>query len=245
MAKLLVCDLDGTLLGDDAQLRALLDLLRAQHAPVLAFASGRQGYSAIALLGQWGVRQGAYLIAGVGSELYRRIGKRWVPMACWPELARPWDPYRVRQELVPISELRPQPLRSSSTYKLSYFAPRDAAGAVQDALRSAALDATVVHSHGDMLDVLPHGVDKGAAVSWLAKHLAVPPSGVVTCGNTANDLAMLRLECASIVVGGSDDELLAAAPSLPNTYVAGAACAGGIIEGLRAFGWLSESGWAA
>lgn len=244
MAKLLVCDLDGTLLGDAQAMRVLLDLLQAPEAPVLAFATGRAGYSAIALLSDSAVNQGSYLIAGVGSELYRRIGKRWMPMACWPEIRHPWDPDCVRGELVLLPDVRPQPQRASSAYKLSYFASPQAVRAVRERLREAQVHASIVHSHGDMLDVLPDGIDKGAAVRWLAKHLGIPLDCVATCGNTANDLAMLRLPCASIVVGQADEELLAAAPSLPNTYLAQAPCAAGIIEGLTGLGWMSGSQWA-
>lgn len=243
MPRLLVCDLDGTLLGDDDALSRLLDALHGPDAPVLAFATGRQGYSAAESLARAGVRRGGYLIAGVGSELYRRIGKQWMPIASWPHLERPWDTDRVRQVLLSVPDVRPQPLRSPSAYKLSYFACAQAAQRVRETLHASRIDATVVHSHGDMLDVLPAGVDKGTAVAWLAQHLGIPLADVVTCGNTANDLAMLHLQCASVVVGGSDEELLARAPLLPNTYVASARCAAGIMEGLRAFGWLNESGW--
>ena len=243
MHRLLVCDLDGTLLGDRSSLDALLDLLKLPDAPLLAFASGRQGYSAIAELAQWRVAQGAYLIAGVGTELYRRIGKRWTPMASWPELLRPWNAERVRRELLALPGVRPQQLRASSAYKLSYFAAPQAVQSVRKALDEAQIDATLVHSHGDMLDVLPSGVDKGSAVSWLAKHLGVPLERVAACGNTANDLAMLQLSCAAIAVGGCDDDLRSAAQRLANVYVASEPCAGGIVEGLRAHGWLDGSRW--
>lgn len=243
MPRLLVCDLDGTLLGDGEALRELLDALRAPDAPVLAFATGRQGYSARESLVRAGVTRGSYLIAGVGSELYRRIGRQWIPVAGWPHLERPWDVDRVRRVLQGMHDVRPQPVRSPSAYKLSYFAPPQAVDSVRETLEKACIEAALVHSHGDMLDVLPAGIDKGAAVAWLARHLGIALDDVVTCGNTANDLAMLHLECASVVVGGSDTELLARVPALPRTYVATRRCAGGIMEGLRAFGWLNESGW--
>lgn len=243
MPKLLVCDIDGTLLGLEEATHRLLRLLRLPNAPVLAFASGRQGHSAIDVLLRAGVTGGAYLIAGVGTELYRRIGKQWVPVAAWPQLERPWDAQRVRRELLSLPDIRPQPLRALSAYKLSYFAHPSAVHAVRAALQAASIDANIVHSHGDMLDVLPRGIDKGAAVTWLAKHLGIPLADVMTCGNTANDIAMLALPCPGVIVGGCDEELLAHAASLPQTYAAREPCAAGIIEGLRAFGWLNESDW--
>lgn len=244
MRNLLVCDLDGTLLGEPLSLRILLNLLRAPNAPVLAFASGRQGFSATALLSEWGVDRGAYLIAGVGTELYRRIGKAWTPVAGWPELARPWEAQRVRRELQAVTSIAPQHVPVDSPYKLSYYAQREAIEDVRRRLRSGGIEATLVHSHEQMLDVLPPGVDKGSAVRWLARRLRTPLSSVMTCGNTANDIAMLQLPCASVVVGEADEELLAAAPSLPETFVANASCAAGIIEGLQHHGWLNGSAWA-
>lgn len=244
MSSLLVCDLDGTLLGDSASLRELLGLLRKPRAPVLAFATGRQGYSAMSLLGEWDVKQGAYLIAGVGTELYRRIGTRWLPVAAWPEMHAPWDAALARRRLAALPGLEPQEIAVSSAYKLSYTAPAAMVPQVSNALNQAGLAATVVHSHTNMLDVLPPGVDKGSAVCWLARRLAMPFERLMTCGNTANDLSMLRLPCPSIVVGGCEAELREAAPFLPETFSAARPCAAGIIEGLRFFGWLNGAAWA-
>ena len=245
MSRLLVCDLDGTLLGDARSLAVLLELLRKPGAPVLAFASGRQGFSAIEALRKWGVKDGSYLIAGVGSELYRRVGARWIQLASWPRLNARWDVNHVRRELEAIPDLAEQPLSSRSPYKLSYFAPRAALSTVNDRLQSAAIHATVVHSHGDLLDVLPGGVDKGSAVTWLSKLLSIGFERTMTCGNTENDLAMLRLPCPGIIVGEADPELVEASTSLPNVFLASEACAAGILEGLRFFGWSNGIDWAA
>lgn len=244
MDRLLVCDIDGTFVGEPAATAMLAQLLRRPGAPILAFATGRQSYSATSALAQAGVDQGRYLIAGVGSELYRRIGSNWFPMASWPRVSSPWDGERIRRELRSLEALSPQDLAVDAPYKLSYVAAPEAVPAVRGALKRIGAQATVVHSHGDLLDVLPGGIDKGSAVLWLAECLGIPLDRVMTCGNTTNDEAMLRLACPSVVVGGSDAQLLAVAPSMPRTYVAAGACAWGIVEGLRHFGWTDGEVWS-
>ena len=244
MRKLLISDLDGTLLGDEASLHTLLNILRKPDAPVLTFATGRQGFSAIALLHDWKIDMGSYLIAGVGTELYRRVGRRWIQMASWPRLQSPWDVQHVRRQLDAVPGLVPQPLLAVSPYKASYFAPPHAVNLAETALRAVAIDATIVHSHGNLLDVLPSGIDKGAATMWLARRLAVTTDAMMTLGDTSNDLAMLRLPCPSVIVGNAEKGLLAAAGSLPNTFISGASHAAGIIEGLNHFGWLNGLDWS-
>lgn len=243
--RLLVTDLDGTLFGDDASLEILLRALEKPDAPVVAFATGRQGFSAMPLLDRRTAAAGEYLIAGVGTEMYRRVGKRWLAIAQWPYLRAPWDPQRIRRVLADIATLRPQTLRAESAYKVSFVAPADAVREVRKALRAARIDAVVIHSHGELLDILPAGIDKGSATQWLAGRLGVPMPSTMTCGNTANDVGMLQLPCASVVVGNADGELREALPRLPNTFAAEAACAAGIVEGLHHFGWLRGSVWSS
>ena len=220
----------------------LLQILRKPRAPLLAFATGRQLYSAEAALTEAGVTDGTYLIVGVGTAIYRRIGG-WTPLGAWPRLEAPWDGERARRILDAVPGIESQHLASESPYKLSYVAPASSIEVVGTALSQAGIAATVIHSHGELLDVLPLGIDKGAAVAWLAERLQVDLDRVMTCGNTMNDLAMLGLSCPSVVVGGAEAPLREAAATLPSTYVAEGIHASGILEGLRYFGWLESSDW--
>lgn len=238
--RLLVTDLDGTLLGDRDALAHLCNLFSRDDAPALAFATGRQRESAVTLLEQWNVSCGDFLIAGVGSEIYERTASGWNALP-WPPDNERWDAERVRAALAGLP-LEPQPV--SSPVKVSYVATPESAAHAVDRLESLAIDANVVHSHGDLLDVLPSGVDKGSAVSWLTRHLEIDSSAVITCGDTENDLAMLALSCASIIVSNARREVRAAAASMEHVYIAGRPHAGGILEGLRRYGWLTPDGWS-
>ena len=243
MRRLLVCDLDGTLLGERASLNRILELLRLPGAPVLAFATGRQQPSADGVLREWGVVSGAYLLAGVGTEAYaRELEGAWSKLAGWPPPRERWDVALVRRALEGVPLLVRQ--RLSSQHKVSYVAPRETLDTVRARLREAGLAATIVHSHGDLLDVLPDGVDKGHAVAWLAARLGVPLTQTMTCGDTENDRAMLALPGPSVIVGGAEPELLSRLPELPRTYAAREPHAGGILEGLRQAGWLTGEAWS-
>jgi HAD superfamily hydrolase (TIGR01484 family) len=241
--RLLVCDIDGTFAGEAEAAAKLLRQLRLPGAPVLAYATGRQSYSATSAIAEYDIDQGSYLISGVGSEIYRRVGGHWFPMATWPRLSAPWDDARIRLALRSVGSLVPQAVAVESPYKLSYVAPPSAVDEVRARLAQIGVEATITHSHGELLDVLPAGIDKGSAVAWLADSLGIPLERVMTCGNSANDTAMLRLACPSVVVSGSEAELLAEAPDLPQTFVAPSDCAWGILDGLRHFGWWDGTAW--
>lgn len=237
--RLLVTDLDGTLLGDRGSLAHLCEMLNREGAPKLVFATGRQHDSATALLHEWRVSCGDYLIAGVGSEIYEREDEAWRALP-WPAVDARWDAERIRSLLADLP-LEAQPVRSP--VKISYVASLDLAAIVRERLRAERIEASVIHSHGALLDVLPPGVDKGSAVAWLAARLHVDPSHVMTCGDTENDLAMLALPCPSIIVSNALTSLRVAAASMHRVYIASRPHAAGILEGLFRYGWLTASGW--
>lgn len=243
MRKLLVCDLDGTLLGEPEPLDHLLSLFELPGAPVLAFATGRQHESAVGALAEWGICAGGYLLAGVGSEAYRREAHGgWALMEGWPPAVDGWDALRVRHELQTLSALAPQPVWSP--HKVSFLAPREMLGETRATLRRAQINATLVHSHGDLLDVMPAGVHKGSAVRWLAQRLGIRLASTMTCGDSENDLAMLALPGPSVIVGGADVRLIQCVSELPRAYIARDRCAAGIVEGLIQVGWLRGDAWA-
>jgi len=57
------------------------------------------------------------------------------------------------------------------------------------------------------IEVFAPGVNKGAAVLYIAEMLACPLSRIMVIGNDYNDLDMLRLGAASYVTGNAPDEL--------------------------------------
>ncbi|NUO58251.1 MAG: HAD family phosphatase [Hamadaea sp.] len=90
--------------------------------------------------------------------------------------------------------------------------------------KAAALDVTVVVSEPTYVELLPSGVDKGTALTWLTGHWGVPLDQVAAVGDNPNDIPMLRVAglgaavgdghpavraAADVVVGGCDDGAVA------------------------------------
>ena len=62
-----------------------------------------------------------------------------------------------------------------------------------------------------MLEFLPKGASKGAAVERLLKRLDIDPRNVLALGDGENDVEMLRLAGTAVAMAGSGDKVVAAA----------------------------------
>ena len=96
---------------------------------------------------------------------------------------------------------------------------------------------------GGLLDVLPEGASKRAAVEHLRVVLGLEPDGVVFAGDSGNDEEALLAGWGGIVVGNAPPELktrLARAASQRGLdgqlFFARAGCTAGVLEGARHFG---------
>ena len=98
-------------------------------------------------------------------------------------------------------------------------------------LEAAGQGVQLVYSSDRDLDVLPAGIDKGAATARLAQHWQVPPQRVIVCGDTGNDRSMFEQGFRGIVVGNALPELQSL--DSPDIYHATGSCAAGVAEGLR------------
>ncbi|MEM3658725.1 MAG: HAD-IIB family hydrolase, partial [Candidatus Hadarchaeum sp.] len=65
---------------------------------------------------------------------------------------------------------------------------------VLDGLREAlkGVEATVVRSERNYLEVLPLGVSKGAGLVWLCERLGIPLRNVVAIGDQESDVSMFE-----------------------------------------------------
>ena len=208
----LVSDLDGTWIPavlDPAALEHLEAFLEARPGIVLTFATGRTLASAQSLLATTGARPPRFLVTDVGTAIHVRTEGGWVEdpgYAAW--VRQRWDPDAADRALrgqLPRG-IRPQPgVEPAARLALAIDPDMDPVPAVQDLvrhLRHHGLRSDVLASHGRYLDVLPRGVNKGSAVTYL-KHFLGQPVPLVVCGDSENDLAMLRIADLAVVMSGA------------------------------------------
>ena len=113
---------------------------------------------------------------------------------------------------------------------------------LQSFLQDRDLDTKLIYSTGQDLDILPRHSDKGLAMQFLRQQWEIKPEQTVVCGDSGNDVALFSVgEERGIVVGNASSELLQWHNANPANYryLAKAYCAGGILEGLNYFGFLS------
>lgn len=108
-------------------------------------------------------------------------------------------------------------------------------------LQDRGLDTKLIYSTGQDLDILPRNSDKGLAMQFLRQKWGIEAEKTVVCGDSGNDIALFSVgEERGIVVGNASLELLEWHNTNPDNYryLAKAFCAGGILEGLKHFGFL-------
>lgn len=248
-AFLFVTDLDHTLVGDDDALKRLNQKLsqhRQDYGTKIVYATGRSRFSYLNLKTRKQLLDPDALIASVGTEIYHDDGKD-VPDGAWSDkLALGWD----REIAVAIAgeyaDLIPQEYSEQRPFKVSYLVTEAAAVEVLPRLKlqlsDRGLSVNLIYSGGKDLDILPCNADKGLAVQFLQRKWGVEKTQTVACGDSGNDIALFSVgESRGIIVGNARPELVQWYKENPADYryLAGASCAGGILEGLGYFGFLA------
>lgn len=244
----LVTDLDGTWIPDPAHvehLRRLEAAIRSHPENVLTFATGRTFGSATDLMARWGLAAPDHLITDVGCALWHRQsnGAFEEDLAYATVVAERWsreDADRLVSEGLPRSvqgQVGVSPTRRLALEAVEGVPLDQASRDLWRALLSCGMNAEILPSHGRYLDVLPTGVDKGFAVIYLQRSAGLPRP-LVCCGDSANDLGMLRKADFPVLMG--DGLIDFDAPGLPRerTYRTPHGGPVGIHEALLSFGLL-------
>lgn len=241
--RLIATDLDGTFIGDDQAMFGLWEALADLPDLTRAFSTGRHLRSIQKFYAERSFPGRADVcICMVGTDVHWRRDGEYELDSKWHEIiSEAWDKQRVEAILHDIPEATMQDQQWQSPYKSSYCLDKNAEPRLREiraALEAAGLQAKVVYSADKFLDLLPIRSGKGEAVKYVAGRLGVSPDQVVTCGDTGNDLDMMRTELGfrGIAVGNAAPELKAFTE--PHVYHANASFAAGIQEGLAHYGWL-------
>jgi len=245
---LLITDLDNTLVGDRPALEQLNQILmQARHAQdlLLVYSTGRSLESYKQLRQQEPMLTPDVLVTSVGTEVY--YGGSTTPDFDWSKkLEQGWQRDDVLSITAHFQDLVLQPEADQRPYKVSfYLSPKladDLLPRLKVALHIRGLDVQVVYSGSKDLDILPLQGDKGNAMQYLRNHFKIAPEQTVACGDSGNDQAFFRVgKERGIIVGNARPELLQwyQENAADHHYLAQAPCAGGILEGLRHFGFVA------
>ncbi len=231
--KLIVSDIDGTMLGNDESLERFARWLDSHDEVGLSYASGRFYESVLESIEQTPLPAPAAVIGGVGSDINLHPSGELLQQ--WHEiLDENWDAKKVREVLSAHDELEIQPEKWQSDYKVSYYlydADKEHLLKLQDELARASIETRVIYSSSRDLDFLPKKADKGAAAEFLAGQWGIDKDNVLVCGDSGNDEMLFKRGFNGVAVGNSKPEL--AALEAPNIYHAQAEYAAGVMEGIK------------
>ena len=249
MAKFLfITDLDHTLVGDDQALEKLNQLLsqhRQEQGTKIVYATGRSPVLYQQLLTEKDLLVPDALIASVGTEIYYSQNYE-EPDPVWQEqVSTGWDYDVVLSTAANFADLVPQPASEQRPFKASYFLTVQASVEVIPRLElrliEQGINAQLIYSGSKDLDIVPCNSNKGLAVQYLREKWEFEATQTVVCGDSGNDIALFSVgEPRGIIVGNAQPELRKwyDANLADYRYLAKAACAGGILEGLYHFGFL-------
>lgn len=228
----LVTDLDGTLVGDDAALARFADWYAGRRDDfILVYATGRTRRSVARLVAETVAPEPDVVISLVGTEINDRDGRPWPG---WLDRFAGWEAERVRRLLAANDRLELQPAQHQSRLKASYFAPsmsETELGSIRDGLRAVGLDALVVYSGDLFLDVLAADSGKGAAARAVVAELGLEPADVLAFGDSGNDVGLFEEGFRGTVVANATPELRQAVNGA--AYHSPLPYADGILDGIR------------
>jgi sucrose-phosphate synthase len=237
VTSLFVSDLDNTLTGCANGVERLRGFLEAHPDFAFVIATGRSVIEARRIVREWGIPEPAAWIASVGSEIYWSGSAGPVRDRAFPNLGQArWDAAAVEAVMAELPQLRPQPIYEQRDFKRSYFYA-DAADVeqVRVAMRKACLPVRLIASHGSLLDILPLGAGKAAAMNHVGAALGIEPGHIYAAGDSGNDEDMLTA-CENAIIVQNHSAEIARLTQRPNVYLATKAHGLGAVEGIEAHG---------
>ena len=259
--RVLATDLDGTLIplpGNDDNLTALEILRQAFQAERLrlVFATGRHLESVLDAMRQHALPTPDWIVCDVGTSIYRRKQDVFVRFVLYEEMlagqTHGADRVDIERLLIGINGLTLQPSDRQQRFKISYVS--SAAGAEQLAdlvnrrlagshLPFACLTSIDPFHNVGLLDILPVGASKAAALLWLATQAAFSPDEIIFAGDSGNDFAALACGFRAIVVANAPAGLADRVERELNRrhlahrlFRAAQPATSGVLEGCRHFG---------
>ncbi len=241
--RALFTDIDQTLMGDAEALQTLTELLRRYHRRVIfGIVSGRRYESALSILKKHGVPVPDVLISSLGTRIH--YGSNLTEDSHWANhIDHDWNLPRIRRALDDLPGLKLQPRNKQSRFKLSYFYDPDMAPTAEDIrkrLHRDELNANVIVSFGQFLDIVPTRASKGQALRYAALRLEIPLEQILVAGGSGADEDMIRGNTLGVVVANRHEEELSGLVDIERVYFADKPYAAGLLDAIEHYGFLDD-----
>jgi len=243
MKKLIVTDIDHTLIGDDNSLIEFNKIVNEVSSEIgFAVATGRTVDSAFKVLEEYNVMHPIVIISSVGSEIYYNYKGELIYSKGWKaHINHQWSKEKILHLLKDFDFLQLQEEDGQREFKISYYTFEDYSNLekVKEVLIKNKIKANIIFSHGQYLDILPYRASKGKAIRYLSYRWNIPYENILVAGDSGNDEEMLKGELLGVVVGNYSHELDSLRES-KRVYFSNENYAGGIIDGINHYKFLTD-----
>jgi sucrose-phosphate synthase len=240
--KLIICDIDGTLLHPETNNPGLKKLLQyINNRPnniAFALASGRSLDSINQFLKFYNVPTPDILISSVGTEIYYpnsnefHLDKKWCKY-----IGGRWKRDQIFAALKDINWLHLQgDLGSQNQYKISFDYKKSDYNLeeIKTSLGKLYYLVNIISSQDKYLDIIPRRASKGKSIKYICRKWNIPIKSTFAAGDSGNDIDMFMPSVKSIIVKNHTKELIPYL-HLHNNYLSQGIAAEGVLEGLKHF----------
>ncbi|MFT5113957.1 MAG: sucrose-phosphate synthase, partial [Parasphingorhabdus sp.] len=228
-------DLDQNLIGNPTALKYLVDLLKENRKCVsFGIATGRRIDSALALMNKHGIPRPDVLISSQGTRVH--YGQQLTEDNYWADhIDHNWTIQRLRKTIGNLPGIKSQHKNEQTPFKASYFYDENKAPSVEEIiilLGEKELNANVILSFGQFLDLVPGRASKGQALRYVTQRLDIPLEQTLVAGGSGADEDMMRGNTLAVVVGNRHYEELSLLTEQDSIYFASQSYGSGILEAI-------------
>ena len=240
--KLIVCDIDGTIIHPPMNNPGLISLINyLESRPInvaFAIASGRNLNLIKQFFNYYGIPSPDFIISSVGAEIHYPNETEYLLDKGWHKyLGGRWKREEIYNRLRSIKWLKLQEeINSQHKYKISFnYNPIDFNNEeIKKALGNLFHQVHLITSHEQFLDITPRRSSKGNAIKYICRKWNIPIRSTYAAGDSGNDKDMFMTPVKSIIVNNHSKELLPYI-HLKNNYLSNGVAAEGVLEGLKYF----------
>jgi sucrose-phosphate synthase len=244
--RLIITDLDKTLLSDTKGLKEFVSLIRKKRKHcAFGIATARRLNSVLAVLKHHDIPRPDILITSLGTEVY--YSQELTLSTDWARhVDHNWNPKAIRRILSKLPGLHLQDDSEQGKLKISYDLDDSVVGVLSkneiiSLLRKEEQTVNVFLTAGRKLDIVPARASKGLALRYVASIWDIPTENILVAGGSGTDEDMMSGNTLAVVVNNRQHESLELEHQDRHIYFANSANALGILEAIDHYQFFPET----